>query len=66
MLFLIRLIVKYGMFLDERVFGGKIKKKKEMSIREIGKGEGDNLFILLNYNFSVNVVNLLCLVIVYI
>lgn len=63
---LTRLTVKYGMPLDERVSGGKIKKKKEMSTREIGKGEGDNSPTLSNRNSSANVANLLCLATVYI
>ena len=37
-----------------------------MSIREIGKGEGDNSPTLSNRNSSANVANLLCLATVYI
>lgn len=62
---LTRLTAKYGMPLDERVSGGKIKKK-EMSTRETGKGEGDNSPTLSNRNSSANVANLLCLATVYI
>ena len=49
-----------------REYLGEKLKKKEMSTREIEKGEGDNSPTLSNRNSSANVANLLCLATVYI